>query len=1189
MRKRASFIRLTKLWGIIFLAGIGVSIIAIDVIGSYRDFNFRANEMRTDYIASQKQIAKQEVHRVVDLISYEKAQSEKLTREKIKSRVYEAYAIAGDIYQKNKSAKNKADIGKMILGILRSIRFENKTGYYFVIRTDGMVMLNANKPELEGKNLLDLRDTHGKYFIKKMIGIGRQAGEGFDEYYWVKPGVEGNNFKKISFIKIFKPCNWIIGAGLYVDDVKDQIKTNLLSTISRIRFGKEGYIFINRLNGDTLVSNGRLFSGKKKLWEVFIKNPQKMKDIFEKEYNAALKPEGGYIYYSHIKLTNPNKESPKASFVCGIPDLKWLVGAGVYLDDVEADIALSQTKLNNQIKAKMLFFISIVIGIIALFFLFFNWLSRGLKNDFRLFVSFFKQAAHSNEKIDRDPIKFIELDQIAEYANKMLEDRKQAEEELRESEELYREFIEGTDDLVTIVDKNLEFTFVNQRSNKIFGLPPRDCIGLSAFKFIHPDDIDHTRTWFDGIVGLNETSGAIENRQISQAGEIHYMRWTSNFHYDSHGNLIKVYGIANDITEKKRAEEALRESESRYSALFTGITDAVLVHHITEDGAPGQIIDVNEVACNMLGYARNELIGMGIGDIDAPESTVDVHRIVENLKAGRNVLFEQVHITKDGRRIPVEVHTQTFEYKNRLAILSTVRDITERRLAEEALRQSEEKYRQLFETMMDAYASIDMEGNILETNTSFNEMLGYTPKEVQGLTLKDLTPKKWHAFESDITEKQVKVRGYSDIYVKEYTRKNGTTFPVELRTFLLRDKQGNAVGMWAIVRDISDREKLQSQLLQAQKMESLGTLAGGNAHDFNNILFPIMGFAEMALDDAPEDSLLRKNIEEILHGTMRAGDLVKQILAFSRQSDKKPKPLRVQLVVKEALKLIRSTIPTTIKIKQDIDNDCSPVMADTTPIHQVAMNLMTNAYHAMEDDGGVLEVILKEVELSVDDLKDPAMTPGTYVCLTISDTGVGIPPYVLNNIFEPYFTTKTDGKGTGLGLAVVHGIVKSYGGEIKVYSEPGKGSTFNVYFQAINSRIDAEKTHAAAPGLRGTERILLVDDEEAIVRMEQQMLERLGYNVTARTSSIEALAAFRNSPKKFDLVITDMTMPNMTGVQLAQKLLEINPEIPIIICTGFSTKISDEKAKAFGIRGFAMKPLVQSEFTKKIREVLSQN
>lgn len=435
MRTRTSFIKLIQLWGIIFLLGIGVSIIAVDVISSYRDFNLRADQMRADYISNQKQMIKQEVSRVVNLISYEKSQSVKLTKNKIKSRVYEAYSIAQNIYQQNKTAKSKAEIQLMILDALRPIRFECGSGYYFATRLDGVEMLFADKPEVEGLNLLDVQDTHGQYVIKDMIEIVHQSGEGFYEYYWTKPDTVGDDFKKISFIKRFEPYDWFIGTGLYVDDVQEQIQANLLSAISRIRFGKEGYIFVNRLNGDALVSNGTLFSGTKKLWEVFNRNPEKMKDIFNKEYNAALKPEGDYIYYSHIKLTTPNVESPKASFIYGILDLQWLLGAGVYLDDVEMDIASMQMKLDKQIKQKMLFSILIVMGLGGLFFLFFNWLNRGLKNDFNLFVSFFNRTVHSDEKIDREPIKFIELDQMAEYANKMLTDRKQAEGALKESQE----------------------------------------------------------------------------------------------------------------------------------------------------------------------------------------------------------------------------------------------------------------------------------------------------------------------------------------------------------------------------------------------------------------------------------------------------------------------------------------------------------------------------------------------------------------------------------------------------------------------------------------------------------------------------------------------------------------------------------------------------------------------------------
>jgi len=385
------------------------------------------------------------------------------------------------------------------------------------------------------------------------------------------------------------------------------------------------------------------------------------------------------------------------------------------------------------------------------------------------------------------------------------------------------------------------------------------------------------------------------------------------------------------------------------------------------------------------------------------------------------------------------------------------------------------------------------------------------------------------------------------------------------------------------------RNKLETQLQQCQKMEAIGTLAGGIAHDFNNILASVIGYTELALDNTEKGTLLYDNLQEVFSAGQRASDLVKQILTFSRQADQELKPLQVQLFVREALKLIRSTLPSTIEIKQNISNTCGLVMADATQIRQVAMNLLVNAFHAMEDNGGKLDVILKEVDLDMNDLKDPAMVPGPYVCLTVADTGIGIDKSVIDRIFEPYFTTKEKDKGTGLGLATVHGIVKSYKGDIRVYSEPGKGSTFHVYLPVIQTRIEEKEIRVISPMERGTEQILFVDDEAQIVRIAQQMLEGLGYHVTARTSSIETLEAFRAAPDKFDLVITDMTMPNMTGVELAKKLMEIRSGIPIIICTGFSEKISEHKAETVGIRGYVMKPVLKSELSEKIRQVLDQS
>ncbi len=391
-------------------------------------------------------------------------------------------------------------------------------------------------------------------------------------------------------------------------------------------------------------------------------------------------------------------------------------------------------------------------------------------------------------------------------------------------------------------------------------------------------------------------------------------------------------------------------------------------------------------------------------------------------------------------------------------------------------------------------------------------------------------------------------------------------------------------------RMVEEKEKLAIRLRQAQKMEAIGTLAGGIAHDFNNILAAILGFAELTKVKLPPESEIIGNIEQIIRAGSRAKDLVAQILAFSRQAEYERKPLQVNLVIKEALKLLRASLPATIEILEDIDVD-SIVQGDPTEIHQVLMNLCTNAYHAMRDKGGVLGVELKEVEIEKGDLKVSALhlTPGPYLVLKVSDTGCGMDQVTKERIFEPYFTTKEKGEGSGLGLAVVHGIIKSHQGHISVYSEPGEGTAFQVYLPIIRSATIVSEVKSADVVASGHESILIVDDEPSIVEVEQKMLEGFGYQVTAVTSCKEALEEFCPRPEKFDLIITDMTMPYMTGQELAQRCFEVRADIPIILCTGFSELINKEKAKAVGFREFIMKPIVLKEMARVVRKVLDEN
>lgn len=397
--------------------------------------------------------------------------------------------------------------------------------------------------------------------------------------------------------------------------------------------------------------------------------------------------------------------------------------------------------------------------------------------------------------------------------------------------------------------------------------------------------------------------------------------------------------------------------------------------------------------------------------------------------------------------------------------------------------------------------------------------------------------------------------------------------------------------MWRMIQQIRSDEKtreLEKQLRQAQKLEALGTLAGGIAHDFNNILSPILGFAEITMDDLPQESQSHQNLKEIFNAGMRATDLVRQILAFSRQSEYDIKPVKIQLIIKEVIKLLRASLPSSIEIHMDLKETGHLVMADPTRIHQVIMNLCTNAFHAMRETGGTLDITLNETELGADDLTDnfADMAPGKCLKLSVKDTGKGMDRQMIEKIFDPYFTTKEKGEGTGLGLSVIHGIVKSINGKISVYSEPGNGSVFHVYLPVIRTCDTKGSESPVAPAPTGTENILMVDDDNQLRRMIQKMLEKLGYKVTAMSNSMDALKEFKKYTRAYDLVITDMTMPKMTGKQLSEKLLAIQPDLPVIICTGFSEYMNKKTARAMGICGFVMKPIIQSELAFAVRKAL---
>jgi PAS domain S-box-containing protein len=416
---------------------------------------------------------------------------------------------------------------------------------------------------------------------------------------------------------------------------------------------------------------------------------------------------------------------------------------------------------------------------------------------------------------------------------------------------------------------------------------------------------------------------------------------------------------------------------------------------------------------------------------------------------------------------------------------------------------------------------------------------------------------------------------------------------LEDKTNLIRDDKGDVTHFEGIIQDISSRFEAQERaavmegrLRQAQKMEAIGTLAGGIAHDFNNILAAILGYTELAKLNVAPGSAMEKDLDQVLIAGDRARDLVKQILAFSRQAEVERILMKIQPLFKEGLKLIRSSIPTTISITADIDPQTGTVFADPTQVHQILMNLCTNASHAMEDTGGILSVALQTVFIQPDDPKRHLhLAPGEYAELTVSDTGSGIHPDIIDKIFDPYFTTKEQGKGTGLGLAIIHGVIADYGGAITVESQLGEGSTFHVFFP-VTEQEALPKINEEEDIPKGRERILFIDDEELLVNMGRDILERLGYHVTVKQSSSEAMETFKDKPDKFDLVITDQTMPEMTGLELAENILQVRPDMPIILCTGYSALVDEQVAKAQGIKRFLLKPIRRRTIAQAIRQIL---
>jgi PAS domain S-box-containing protein len=660
--------------------------------------------------------------------------------------------------------------------------------------------------------------------------------------------------------------------------------------------------------------------------------------------------------------------------------------------------------------------------------------------------------------------------------------------------------------------------------------------------------------------------------------------------FDDMASLLEMRDI-----ERKRANEALRASEEMFRLLVENAPDAIFVQ------TQGLFAYVNPATVKLFGATSpDQLVGKSSLDRVHPNSREEVSKRIHLLRAEKKPLpnAELKLIRTDGSIVDVESSAVPITYNDHNGALVFIRDVSERKWAEKEREHLNRVNQLILDAVNEGIIGLDAEGRGIFANPSATAMLGYELEEMLGTDIHDLI----HHSKADgsicprhecLTLLTLKSGKPHPIIEDLFWRKNGECFPVVFSCTPIIEA-GAVIGLVITFLDITERKRdediksmLEAKLRLAQKLEAIGTLAGGIAHDFNNMLAPIIGFTEIALNDTAHSSPLRNSLEQVLKAGLRAKDLVKQVLTFSlagRESERAP--LEISMIVKEVMKLLRASLPATIEIRQNLEK--GHALADATQIHQVLMNLFVNAAHAMNDNG-VIEVNLLRIDLRESDLASLSLIglkPGPCLKLSVSDSGGGMDEETMKRIFEPYFTTKEAGKGTGLGLAVVHGIVRRHEGAVSVQSIVGKGTTFSIYIPEIKP----EDEHPSEPFedlAKGKESILLVDDEQIMVELETLLLERLGYQVTSETDSLRALELFHADADRFDLIITDCTMPQLTGTDLAKEIRRIRPGIPIVMCTGFSEKVTPSTNAEFAVE-LIMKPFVARDIACLVRKLLDK-
>ncbi|MEE4253457.1 MAG: cache domain-containing protein [Desulfuromusa sp.] len=901
-------------------------------INSYHQLATTTEILKEKAIQQQRQELKERTLHVLNMVKYEEEIFQEHIYDEVQQRTNEAYTIIEEIYNNHKTNSSLDQITAEIRSVLRAMRFNGTRGYYFALSLDGIEQVYPPAPQLEGTSFLNIRDLNNKIVVQDMINIARQKGEGPYEYTWTKPDDLKNQYQKVAYIKYFKPLNWIVGSGEYVDDSIGDLQTKLIERIEKIRYDNNGYVFVTDFSGVSLS-----FPAKgRNMYEVEDNNGLKI----VQEMIAISKKGQGFLEYVMPPLAGERPE-PKISYVAGFPKWGWYLGTGDFIADLDAEVAAMLKERKTELIERMMTIFSVLILFLILLSYVSKHFNKQITCSFDSFRDFFNHAAVNAIPLDPNQQKFIEFQQLAVDANQMVEKRREAE---------------------------------------VF----------------------------------------------------------------------------------------LKSEELKFRTLFEHVSDYVLILQHQVDKMV--IVDVSEAAGKMHGYEREELIGQPITFLDPFEKDVpnDDERL-SRLQQGDTIRFEVIHQRKDGSTFPVESIIKMVQIDGESFLFAIERDLTEQKKLEQ------------------------------------------------------------------------------------------------------------------------QQLEMENQLRQKYKMEAVGLMAGGMAHNFNNSLAIILGNMEMAQRKLSQPEKLESYLSNAHNAVLNTRNLINQIMIYSRKGSHEKTTVELSIIIEETLKLLRSTNPATLKLNYSVADEDKQlkIFADSKQIQETLINLYTNALHATNEEG-VIDITLESATINQNNI--PAQynrTPGGYAKLCIKDNGCGMSVETQNRIFDPFFTTKEVGTGTGMGLSTVQGIIDQHDGFINVISAEGKGTAFELYFPIITDHHDLPvEDNDMVQTLCGSEKILFVDDEQNLIHIAEEMLTDLGYTVTSASTGKQALDFIHKAPKYFDLVITDQTMPEMTGKELAVEIQKSGLRIPIILCTGYSSKIGKDEIEQFGIAAFCPKPIRLSELSQIIRNVL---